>query len=57
MVFNQCYRMLEENLHFEHKEKLCHMKTDHEKDQEEMLADFTEAQEILKDKISSLQIL
>ena len=51
------FRLLEENLRYEHKEQLAHLNADQEKEQEHMLGDFSEAQEILKDKISSLQIL
>ena len=49
--------MLEENLRFEHEEQITHLKADQEQEQQHMLQDFTEAQEILKDKISSLQLL
>ena len=49
-------RKKEEVMTKQFKNDLENVKTDHNKEIEQMMEDFTEAQEILKDKISETQI-
>ena len=50
-------RAREEQLAQEKSEEMSDLRADHMRDKQEMLGEFNQAQEILKDKISSLQIL
>ncbi len=49
-------RACEENLKKEFEESLSNVKADHAQDKQEMLSEFSEAQELLKEKITTLQL-
>ena len=52
-----CYRKKEEVLNKKHHHDVECIKADFQRESQDMVMEFTEAQNILKDKMSELQIL
>ncbi len=51
------FRIREEQLQQEMSEEMSNLSADHMRDKQMMLTEFNKAQELLKDKISALQIM
>ena len=56
-VLHSVCRQVEERLRRDHKAELENMAADQARESQEMVAQFSAAQEMLKDKISELQIM